>query len=120
MNNLLSNAAKFTNDGYIRLRVKREDPYITIIVEDTGIGIDEKDFDALFRPFEQIDNRHSRVAGGTGLGLPITKWLVDTHNGRIRIESKLGQGSAFHIYLPICQPVNSPSEVLLSESPLVQ
>ncbi len=118
LNNLLSNAAKFTNEGHIRLRVQQQGSEVHIAVEDTGIGINEADFEALFQPFEQIENRNSRVVGGTGLGLPITRWLVSTHNGRIWFESQPQQGSTFHILLPIRQPADSPTEISLSESPL--
>ena len=118
LNNLLSNAAKFTNEGHIRLLVQQQGTDVHIAVEDTGIGIREQDYEALFRPFEQIKNRDSRVVGGTGLGLPITRWLVSTHNGRIWLESQPQQGTTFHILLPIHQPANSPTEVSLSESPL--
>ncbi len=104
LNNLLSNAAKFTNKGHIQLQMRRRDGHLHIAVEDTGIGIHQKDYQKLFRPFEQIENRDSRVAGGTGLGLPITQWLVQMHNGRIWLESQPGQGSTFHVLLPFKQP----------------
>jgi len=87
-------------------------------VQDTGIGIDRKDYDALFTPFAQISNRRSRVISGTGLGLPITQWLVDAHNGRIWLESQPGEGSAFHILLPLRQPANIQTELSLSDFPL--
>ena len=118
LNNLLSNAAKFTNEGYIRLMVEQEDDNVHIVVSDTGIGIDEKDYDSLFQPFEQLENRDSRIVGGTGLGLPITRWLISTHNGRIWVNSQLGQGASFHVVLPVRQPADSPTEVSLSGSPL--
>jgi signal transduction histidine kinase len=104
LNNLLSNAAKFTNEGSIRLQMRRQDGHLHIAVEDTGIGIHQQDYQKLFRPFEQVENRDARVAGGTGLGLPITQWLVQMHNGRIWLESQPGQGSTFHILLPFKQP----------------
>ncbi len=118
LNNLLSNAAKFTNEGHIRLLVEHEDDDVHIVVEDTGIGIDERDYDSLFQRFEQVENRDSRIVGGTGLGLPITHWLISTHNGRIWVNSQLGQGSSFHVVLPVRQPANSPTEVSLSGLPL--
>ena len=104
LNNLLSNAAKFTNEGHIRLIMQRQDDDLHIAVEDTGIGIHQKDYQKLFRPFEQVENRDARVTGGTGLGLPITQWLVQMHNGRIWLESQPGKGSTFHILLPFKQP----------------
>jgi signal transduction histidine kinase len=118
LNNLLSNAAKFTNKGHIRLLMEQESETIHIAVEDTGIGIRAEDRGALFKPFEQVQDRESRVVGGTGLGLPITRWLVEMHNGRIWLNSQPGQGSAFHLLLPINQPEDSPTEVSLGTSPL--
>jgi signal transduction histidine kinase len=110
LNNLLSNAAKFTNEGYIRLKMQQQDSYLHIAVEDTGIGIHQNDYKKLFRPFEQVENRDARVAGGTGLGLPITQWLVQMHNGRIHLESQLGSGSTFHVLLPFKQPQTKKTE----------
>lgn len=105
LNNLLSNAAKFTNEGFIRLLLERDgETHLHIAVADSGIGIHQQDYQALFKPFEQIENRDARVTGGTGLGLPITRWLVEMHNGRIWLESQPGQGSTFHVHLPLRQP----------------
>ncbi len=118
LNNLLSNAAKFTNEGHIRFLMEQEDDALHITVEDTGIGIHKEDHEALFTPFEQVENRNSRIVGGTGLGLPITRWLVDMHNGRIWVNSQPGQGSSFHILLPINQAANSPAEVTVDTAPL--
>ena len=84
--------------------MQRQDDDLHIAVEDTGIGIHQKDYQKLFRPFEQVENRDARVTGGTGLGLPITQWLVQMHNGRIWLESQPGKGSTFHILLPFKQP----------------
>ncbi|MEJ2747161.1 MAG: GAF domain-containing protein, partial [Anaerolineae bacterium] len=117
LNNLLSNAAKFTNEGFIRLIMERDgEDYLHIAVADSGIGIRQQDYRALFKPFEQIENRDSRVAGGTGLGLPITRWLVEMHNGRIWLESQLGQGSTFHVHLPLRQPPEAPTQHPLKTS----
>jgi signal transduction histidine kinase/putative methionine-R-sulfoxide reductase with GAF domain len=103
--NLLSNAAKYTDEGQIDLMVEPEDAeHVCIAVRDTGIGVAPEDYDTLFRAFEQIDNSTTRTTGGTGLGLPITKWMVNMHNGDIWFESELGQGTTFFIRLPIYQP----------------
>lgn len=102
--NLLSNAAKYTRSGHIRLSIRHEvDDYVHITVADTGIGIAQSDFDKLFAAFEQVDNSTTRTYGGTGLGLPITKWIVDMHRGAIWFESELKKGSTFHVKLPIKQ-----------------
>jgi signal transduction histidine kinase len=101
--NLLSNAAKYTPDGHIQLKIMPEDgERVHIVVHDTGIGIAEADFDKIFVAFEQADSSTTRAVGGTGLGLPITKWLVEMHRGEIYFESELNKGSTFHILLPVC------------------
>ena len=94
----------YTEAGTIRCHITRENAdFVHILVADTGIGIDQKDYDRLFKAFEQADST-ARTVQGTGLGLPITQSLVEMHHGRIWFESELGQGTTFHILLPICQP----------------
>jgi signal transduction histidine kinase/putative methionine-R-sulfoxide reductase with GAF domain len=103
--NLLSNAAKYTEQGSIDLSIQQnEADYIQITVRDTGIGVAPEDYETLFRAFEQIDNSTTRTVGGTGLGLPITKWMVNMHHGDIWFESELGQGTTFYVKLPVYQP----------------
>lgn len=102
--NLFSNAAKYTTQGTIQLSIRAYPKFIEISVKDTGIGIAEEDFDKLFAAFEQVDNSTTRTVSGTGLGLPITKWLVSMHNGRIWFESQVNIGSTFYVQLPIQQP----------------
>ncbi|MBX3056960.1 MAG: GAF domain-containing protein [Anaerolineae bacterium] len=99
--NLLSNAAKYTPEGHIQLKILQENEHVHIVVHDTGIGIAEADFEKVFVPFEQADSSTTRAVGGTGLGLPITKWLVEMHQGEIYFESELDKGSTFHILLPL-------------------
>ncbi len=101
--NLLSNAAKFTQEGFIRLQIEQDKDNIHIAVHDSGIGIAPENYEKLFTPFEQIDNSTTRVVGGTGLGLPITRWLVNSHNGEIWVESEINQGATFHVTIPIAQ-----------------
>ncbi|NHZ71821.1 MAG: hypothetical protein GWP17_01895, partial [Aquificales bacterium] len=103
--NLLSNAAKFTEDGYINLKVSLADEeHLLVTISDTGLGIAEEDMDKLFKAFEQADNSTTRTAGGTGLGLPITLWLVRMHNGSLSLDTKYGEGTTFYIRLPLVQP----------------
>jgi signal transduction histidine kinase len=112
--NLLSNAAKFTDQGYISLKVNRQDDdHLQIAVTDTGLGIDQEDIDKLFRAFEQVDNSTTRTAGGTGLGLPITLWLVKMHHGDLWLDTAAGKGSTFYISLPIVQP-EEPANVVFN------
>lgn len=102
--NLLSNAAKFTNKGQIELQISQDNRYeVHIAVRDTGIGIAKENYDKLFAAFEQVDSSTTRVVGGTGLGLPITKWLITMHGGSIEVDSELNKGTTFHVRLPIKQ-----------------
>jgi len=121
--NLLSNAAKFTDRGSITLRAElrthNEDsvpcpaPYLLCSVTDTGIGIDEKDFPIVFEEFRQVDSSTTRRAGGSGLGLPISKKFVELHDGCMWLESKVGQGSIFYFALPV-EPVSEGQEFVSS------
>ncbi len=104
MFNLLSNAAKFTPDGgKIGIEAKMEDKNtILITVWDTGIGIEEKNKDKVFKEFEQIDSSHSRKYAGTGLGMPLAKRFVELHKGKLWFESKgKDQGTYFYFTLPL-------------------
>jgi len=110
--NLLSNAIKFTPDGgRIRITARRPpgEPMIEIAVTDTGIGIAPEDTRRIFREFEQLDSEYVREQQGTGLGLALTKKLVELHGGRIQVESELDRGSTFRFYLPLrAQPSTAP------------
>jgi len=77
--------------------------YIEISVEDTSIGIAEKDMDKLFQPFAQIESPLTKTREGTGLGLNISKKFVELHGGRIWVESEVGKGSRFIFTIPIRQ-----------------
>ena len=114
--NLLSNAAKFTEEGEIRLQAYAEDGTVHITIHDTGIGIAPEDFDKLFTPFAQADSSNTRAASGTGLGLPITKWLIEMHQGTIDFASHLTEGTAFHVILPVHQNNEQPMEIPLAQS----
>jgi PAS domain S-box-containing protein len=113
--NLLSNAIKFTPDGgRIRITARRPpgEPLIEVAVTDTGIGIASEDLRRIFREFEQLDSEYVREQQGTGLGLALTKKLVELHGGRIQVESEIDRGSTFRFYLPLrAQPSASPPVV---------
>ena len=98
--NLLSNAAKFTHNGQIRLIVKRNGDWLEIAVADTGIGISQEQQKALFTNFAQASSKIAAVYGGTGLGLSLSQNLCRLMGGRIEIKSELGKGSCFTILLP--------------------
>ncbi len=99
--NLISNSIKFTSEGRIVVQVRLEPRAVHVSVADTGIGIRESDLDRLFEPFHRVDSPLTRAAGGTGLGLTISKRFVELHGGRIWAESRENQGSTFHFTLPL-------------------
>lgn len=99
--NLLSNAAKYTESGHITLRVRRHQHTATFAVEDTGIGIPEEHYDTVFQEFRQLDETIARRRIGTGLGLPISRHLIERHGGTLTLNSVVGQGSTFTITLPL-------------------
>ena len=100
--NLVSNAIKFTDKGEISISASHADAnaFIRISVSDTGIGIPDNKLDKIFQYFEQADKNIAVEYGGTGIGLTVTKHLVELHGGRIWVESKIGKGSQFIFTLP--------------------
>jgi PAS domain S-box-containing protein len=108
MFNLLSNAVKFTEDGgsvSVQAHLTSASPaQIEINVSDTGIGIKPTDLKKLFQPFSQLESAYSKNFEGTGLGLALTKRLVDLHGGKIWAESEFGMGSKFTFLMPLRQP----------------
>ena len=109
--NLVDNGIKFTaSGGEVILRVWRENNQVVFQVEDTGIGIYQEQLPLLFNKFQQLENYRSRTYGGTGLGLALTKHLVELHGGIIEVESIVGKGSIFTIFLPNSQDINLPEK----------
>ncbi|WP_233258223.1 GAF domain-containing hybrid sensor histidine kinase/response regulator [[Phormidium] sp. ETS-05] len=101
LDNLLSNAIKFTpQGGRVELSVWLENKTAAFQVEDTGVGIPEEQQPLLFQIFQQLDGTHRRNYGGMGVGLALTKQLVELHGGWIGVKSKLGKGSIFTVRLP--------------------
>jgi two-component system sensor histidine kinase/response regulator len=99
--NLLSNAIKFTPvHGTVILRVWREKNYAIFQIEDTGIGISKNQLPLLFGKFQQLESSRQKSYGGTGLGLALTKQLIELHGGKIEVESTIDQGSIFTVWLP--------------------
>lgn len=115
--NLLGNAAKYTEKGHIALRVQTEVDLVRIVVEDSGIGIPPEFHEAIFKEFRQVDETAARKRIGTGLGLPITRHLIERHGGSLSLVSEVGVGSAFMITLPLAgeeveQPGLAPEDAL--------
>ena len=99
--NLLSNAAKFTENGHVSLNIERtDDGWIRFAVRDTGIGMSPEQAENLFEPFSQADNSIAKRFGGTGLGLSISLRFVEMMGGRITVDTELGEGSCFSLWLP--------------------
>lgn len=99
--NLIENSIKYTEQGCVKAEFKNNSNILVITIEDTGIGIPEQSIPRIFERFYRVDKGRSRKAGGTGLGLSIVKHIVILYNGKIEVQSKLGEGSIFKVNLPI-------------------
>jgi len=99
--NLLHNAVKFTNDGMISVQARVENGKAYITIADTGIGMDEDLLERLFLPYEQASASETMVEGGFGLGLSISKQLIELHGGTLEVSSALGKGSTFTFSLEL-------------------
>jgi two-component system phosphate regulon sensor histidine kinase PhoR len=116
--NLIENGIKYTEEGgSIQIRLIKDSffpeenlvgpsqgeggEFIKIIISDTGIGIAKEDQERIFDRFFRVDKARSRGQGGSGLGLSISKWIVEAHQGEIKVESELGKGSSFIVRLPV-------------------
>lgn len=119
--NLLSNAVKFTEDGgSITIAARRKGELMEISVSDTGIGIRSEDLPRLFHEFSQLESAYTKEHEGTGLGLALTRRLVELHGGTIRVESEVGSGSTFSFLIPLTQSISvQPPKFIASvnESP---
>jgi len=100
LGNLIDNAIKYTGEGTVTIRLTGDSSVIQIQVHDTGPGIPPEDLPHLFQKFYRVDSSMTRTVGGTGLGLYISRRIIEMNNGRIWVESQLGKGSAFFINLP--------------------
>lgn len=99
--NLISNAIKYSENGIVSLSIDKVEDRYRIRVKDDGVGIAEENLKNIFDEFRQIDGTYTRKVGGTGLGLSITKKFTEMLGGTIEVESKLGKGSVFTVYLPL-------------------
>jgi len=101
--NLIGNAIKFTEQGHVSVSVGKSNSMVEIFVSDTGIGIPKENLETIFVSFEQADGSIEREYGGTGLGLAVTKSLIELHGGKIGVESDQGKGSIFKFTLPVSE-----------------
>ena len=116
LDNLLSNALKYTPPGgTVRVVLERRDDEVVLTVSDTGIGISTDDLSRLFTRFFRARDAESLAIQGVGLGLAITKSIIESHDGRIQVESAGGRGSTFIVRLPVAGPAipdrSAPGEV---------
>ena len=99
LHNLIGNAIKFTKEGFVKISAEEKDKMVLISVSDTGIGIPKEKYASIFRSFEQADGSTAREFGGTGLGLSVTRQLVELHGGTIVVNSEVGKGATFSFTL---------------------
>ena len=112
VSNLLANGIKFSPAGSrILVRGAEEGDGVTIDVVDSGIGIALEDLPKLFLKFQQLDSSNTRKAGGTGLGLVISKGIIEEHGGRIWVESEKGKGSTFSFWIPLQPAAQKKTEL---------
>jgi signal transduction histidine kinase len=104
VNNLVSNAVKYTPRGKVRLRAERTDGFVRVVVADSGIGIPQDAMPHLFEEFFRAPNAKKTAQTGTGLGLAIVKDLVERYDGTIEVQSVEGQGTTFTLTLPLAEP----------------
>lgn len=99
---LLDNAIRYTSDGgIVTVRTRKTSEDVQISISDTGIGISQDDFETIFEPFFRVDSARSSDTGGAGLGLTISRILVEAHGGYMSVESEIEKGATFTIHLPL-------------------
>lgn len=119
LTNLLTNAVKFTEHGTVLLVVQKEENGITFIVKDTGMGIAPEEVDRLFTAFERTDSAKASMIEGTGLGLPISRYLVEQHNSELTFTSQIGVGTQFSFTLPYTQPTPADDQGVRRNDPSI-
>ena len=117
--NLLSNAAKFTSQGTVRITAVRDDDEIIVSVSDDGPGIAPVDQARVFEKFIQVGDTLTGKPQGTGLGLAISKEIIDRHGGRIWVESEPGRGSVFSFAIPVYDPVKIELDLCLKSAGVI-
>jgi signal transduction histidine kinase len=121
--NLVDNAIKYTPPGgRVMMSLSKENGRSELVVQDTGIGIPTEDLPYIYDRFYRVDKARTRAQGGSGLGLSIAKWIVDAHQGQIEVESVVGEGTTFRVYLPVLKHVSNgqPMRSPVNKSPIQQ
>jgi hypothetical protein len=95
-------------EGWVRVTLNADAKDFYVKVSDSGLGIPEESMDKIFERFYRVDKSHSREIGGTGLGLAITRSAIGMHHGTIRVESKEGEGTTFHVRIPLVYVPDQP------------
>lgn len=101
--NLVTNSLRFTEEGFVKIKVWQEEKAICFCVEDTGVGIAKEEIPKIFEVFHQVGNEHWRRREGSGLGIAISQNFIKLHGGKLWVESELGKGSRFYFTIPISQ-----------------
>jgi signal transduction histidine kinase len=104
LKNLIGNALKFTDEGVVSTTARAQDDGVTFAVRDTGVGIPVEARTLVFEPFRQVDSSMTRRHGGVGLGLYIVRQLLELLGGSVSLDSELGKGSAFSVWIPQREP----------------
>ncbi len=102
--NLVDNAIKYSPNGEVKISLERDNAWVRVAIADTGVGIPAQDLTRIFDRFYRVDKARARAegsGGGTGLGLAICKWIAEAHGGRIEVQSQVGKGSTFTVWLPV-------------------
>ena len=106
--NLVSNAAKFTDAGAVTIDAHRHEDGIEVCISDTGVGISQESLSEVFEMFRQANGSSTQLRGGVGLGLYIVKRLLALLRGAVTVESEVGKGSTFRVWLPLAIEHRSP------------
>ncbi|GAA0354464.1 sensor histidine kinase [Bacillus horti] len=114
--NLVKNALKFTEHGGVTLEAYSDNDKMKLVISDTGIGVSKDDQELIWERFFKVDRGRSKENKGTGLGLAIVKELVDMHQGTIKMESQLGEGTTFTLWLPLFTPKDKNTSTIKSRS----
>jgi signal transduction histidine kinase len=107
MLNLVENAIKYTASGQICLSLQKREGQVGLSVSDTGLGISKEDLEHIFERFYRVDKARTREKGGTGLGLSIVDWIVKAHGGYVEVQSEVGKGSTFTVWLPVSNSIRT-------------